>query len=142
MSRDFLGRHWFLVALILLIPVGMLAPGFGIAIKQNRWTIPLFVGIMLGIAGFTMDTSQLVRQSVNLRAIVPVLFCTYILAPSAAYGLGRLFAPHGDVNFITAMMIMAAQAGSLASAIALTMMSGGNRELALVCTLLSNCLTV
>jgi len=142
MSRDFPGRHWFLIALILLIPVGMLAPGFGIAIKQNGWTVPLFVGIMLGIAGFTMDTSQLVKQSVNLRAIVPVLFCTYILAPSAAYGLGRLFAPHGDVNFITAMMIMAAQAGSLASAIALTMMAGGNRELALVCTLLSNCLTV
>ncbi len=81
MSRDFPGRHWFLIALILLIPVGMLAPGFGIAIKQNGWTVPLFVGIMLGIAGFTMDTSQLVRQSVNLRAIVPVLFCTYTLPP-------------------------------------------------------------
>jgi len=39
------------------------------------------------------------------------------------------------------MMIMAAQAGSLASAIALTMMSGGNRELALICTLASNSLT-
>ena len=39
------------------------------------------------------------------------------------------------------MMIMAAPAGSLASAIALTMMSGGNRELALICTLVSNGLT-
>jgi len=142
MSRGFLGRYWFLVALIILIPVGMLAPGFGIAIKQGGWVVPLFVGVMLGIAGFTMDTSQLVKQSVNLRAILPVLFCTYIFAPAAAYGLGRLFAPSGDVNFITAMMIMAAQAGSLASAIALTMMAGGNRELALVCTLLSNSLTV
>ena len=142
MSRSFLGRYWFLVALIILIPVGMLAPDFGIEIKQGGWVVPLFVGVMLGIAGFTMDTSQLVKQSVNLRAILPVLFCTYIFAPAAAYGLGRLFAPSGDVNFITAMMIMAAQAGSLASAIALTMMAGGNRELALVCTLLSNSLTV
>jgi len=142
MSRGFLNRHWFLIALILLIPVGVLAPGFGVAIKQNGWTVPVFVGVMLCIAGFTTDASQLVRQSVNLRAIVPVLFCTYVLAPFAAYGLGRLFAPDGDLNFIAAMMIMAAQAGSLASAIALTMMAGGSRELALVCTLLSNCLTI
>ena len=142
MSRDFIKRYWFLAGLILLIPVGLLAPGFGVAIKQNGWAVPVFVGIMLGIAGFTMDASQLVKQSVNLRAIIPVLFCTYILAPSAAYGLGRLFAPEGDIHFITAMMIMGAQGGSLASAIALTMLSGGNRELALICTLISNSLTV
>jgi sodium/bile acid cotransporter 7 len=97
---------------------------------------------MLGIAGFTMDTSRLVEQSSNFRVIIPVLASTYILAPIVAYGLSQALAPESDENFLPAMMIMAAQAGSLASAIALTLMAGGNRELALICTLISNGFTV
>ena len=117
-------------------------PGPGNIIKANGYVIPVLVGIMLGIAGFTMDTSKLVEQSSNFRAIVPVLVSTYILAPLVAYGLSQALAPESDENFLPAMMIMAAQAGSLASAIALTLMAGGNRELALICTLISNGFTV
>mgnify|MGYP001479334232 FL=1 len=107
MNRDGLGRYWFLAGLIILIPIGLLAPDFGISIKQNKWAVPVCVGAMLGIAGFTMDTSRLVKQSINIRAIAPVIFCTYILGPSVAYGLAHLFAPKGDIYFVTAMMIMA-----------------------------------
>ena len=117
-------------------------PGPGNIIKANGYVIPVLVGIMLGIAGFTMDTSKLVEQSSNFRAIIPVLASTYILAPLVAYGLSQALAPESDENFLPAMMIMAAQAGSLASAIALTLMAGGNRELALICTLISNGFTV
>jgi predicted Na+-dependent transporter len=73
--------------------------------------------------------------------VLPVLASIYVIAPTAAYGLAKLFAPEDDAEFIVAMMIMAAQAGSLASAIALTMMAGGNRELALICTVMSSGLT-
>jgi sodium/bile acid cotransporter 7 len=141
LDRDFVKRYWFLTGLILLIPVGIMAPDAGLALKESGWVIPVFVGIMLGVAGFTMDTSSLVKQAANFRAVVPVLVSIYIFCPAAAYGLAKLLAPAGNQDFLPAMMIMAAQAGSLASAIALTMMSGGNRELALICTLVSNGLT-
>ncbi len=142
MDREFVKKYWFLAALILLIPVGIFAPGAGLAVKEASWVIPVFVGVMLGIAGFTMDTSSLVKQATNFRAVLPVLASIYAFAPAVAYGLAKLFTPNDDGEFIAAMMIMAAQAGSLASAIALTMLAGGNRELALICTLLSNSLTV
>lgn len=141
MSRDFIKRYWFLACLILLIPIGIMVPDFGLALKKSGWVIPVFVGIMLGIAGFTMDTSSLVKQASNWRAVVPVLVSIYVFCPAVAYGLAKLLAPAGNQLFLPAMMIMAAQAGSLASAIALTMMSGGNRELALICTLMSNGVT-
>ena len=141
MDRDFIKRYWFLAALILLIPVGIFAPNAGLVLKKSNWVIPVFVGTMLGIAGFTMDTSRLVKQATNVRAVLPVLASIYVIAPTAAYGLAKLFAPEDDAEFIAAMMIMAAQAGSLASAIALTMMAGGNRELALICTVMSSVLT-
>ena len=142
MSRDFIKRYWFLTALIVLIPIGMTWPELGKQIKESGHVIPILVGIMLGIAGFTMDTSKLVQQASNFRAVFPVLASTYVLAPLAAFGLARVFAPADEPHFTTAMMIMATQAGSLASAIALTYMAGGNRELALVCTVLSSSLTV
>ena len=141
MDSEFVKRYWFLAGLILLIPVGILAPEAGLKLKDSGWVIPVFVGVMLGIAGFTMDTSSLVKQVTNFRAVVPVLLSIYIFCPAAAYVLAKLLAPEGNQYFLPAMMIMAAQAGSLASAIALTMMSGGNRELALICTLVSNGLT-
>ncbi len=142
MSRDFAKRYWFLAVLILLIPVGLWAPETGLAIKQQGSIIPILVGLMLGISGFSMDTSSLVRQAFNYKAILPVLLGTYLVAPTAAYGLALWLAPEGNAYFLPAMMIMAAQAGTLASALALTMMAGGNRELALVATVLSNTLTV
>ena len=142
MNRDSFGRYWFLAGLIVLIPIGLLLPEFGVSIKQNKWAVPVCVGAMLGIAGFTMDTSMMVKQSINVRAIAPVIFCTYVLSPAVAYVIARLLSPEGNEHFVTAMMIMAAQASSLASGIALTMMSGGNKELALVCTLISNSSTV
>ena len=141
MDRAFVSRYWFLVALIILIPVGILAPEPGLSLKDSGWVIPFFVGVMLGIAGFTMGTSSLVKQAANFHAVIPVLLSIYLFSPILAYGLGVWFAPAGNEHFLPAMMIMAAQAGSLASAIALTMMSGGNRELALICTLSSNSLT-
>ncbi len=141
LDRDFVRRYWFLAALILLIPVGILLPDFGLQLKQTGWVIPVFVGVMLGIAGFTMDTSSLVKQATNFQAFVPVLLSIYVIAPALAYVLSLWLAPAGNPHFLPAMMIMAAQAGSLASAIALTMMAGGNRELALICTLASNSLT-
>ena len=142
MNGDFVKRYWFLAALLCLIPVGLWAPGPGLYIKEQRHIIPVFVGLMLGLSGFSMDTSSLVRQAFNWRAIVPVLASTFVLTPVAAYGLALWLRPEGDPHFLPAIMIMAAQAGTLASALALTMMAGGNRELALVVTVLSNSLTV
>ena len=78
MSRDFIKRYWFLSVLILLIPLGIMAPDFGLALKKSGWVIPVFVGIMLGIAGFTMDTSTLVKQASNWRAVLPVLVSIYV----------------------------------------------------------------
>ena len=142
MSGAFVKRYWFLVALLCLIPVGLWAPKPGLYIKEQGQIIPVFVGLMLGVSGFSMDASSLVRQVFNWRAILPVLLSTFALAPAAAYGLALWLRPEGDPYFLPAMMILAAQAGTLASALALTMMAGGNRELALVVTLLSNSLTV
>jgi len=96
----------------------------------------------MAVSGFTLDTGKLHRQAANLGAILLVLFSTYCVAPAVAYGLALWLQPAGHPHFLTAVMIMAAQASSLASALALTVLSRGNQELALIFTLLSSSLTV
>ena len=137
-----MSRYWFLAMLLLMIPAGLWLPEGGQAIKNAKWATPVLVGMMMGISGFTLDTSKLRRQAASLGAISLVLFSTYCVAPAVAYGLALWLQPAGHPHFLPAVMIMAAQASSLASALALTVLSRGNQELALIFTLLSSSLTV
>ena len=137
-----MSRYWFLAMLLLMIPAGLWLPEGGRAIKNAEWATPVLVGMMMGISGFTLDTSKLRRQAASLGAISLVLFSTYCVAPAVAYGLALWLQPAGHPHFLPAVMIMAAQASSLASALALTVLSRGNQELALIFTLLSSSLTV
>ena len=125
-----------------MIPIGLWLPEGGIAIKNTGWATPVLVGVMMGISGFTLDTGKLQSQATNLGAIGLVLVSTYCVAPLVAYGLAIGLQPEGNAHFLTAVMILAAQASSLASALALTVLARGNQEIALIFTLLSSSLTV
>ena len=139
---SFVSRYWFLAMLVLMIPAGLWLPEGGRAIKETGWITPVLVGLMMAVSGFTLDTGKLHRQAANFGAIALVLLSTYCIAPASAYGLALWLQPVDNPHFLTAVMIMAAQASSLASALALTVLSRGNQELALIFTLLSSSLTV
>lgn len=146
--KELLRRYWFLVLLVCVIPVGTHWPEGGHRLRESSWAIRCLVAVTLSIAGFTLDTGRLYRQAANVKAIVLTLTSTYVVAPSGAFALASLWGPSGEVDeplsalFLQSMMIMAAQAGTLASAMALTLVCRGNQELALVLTLISNTLTV
>ncbi len=142
----FLRRYGFLLLLVCVIPIGIHWPEGGHRLRDSSWSIRCLVAVTLSIAGFTLDTGRLYRQAANFKAILLTLTSTYVVAPIGAFALAHLWGP-GDAEphrafFLQAMMIMAAQAGTLASALVLTLVSRGNQELALVLTLLSNGLTV
>jgi sodium/bile acid cotransporter 7 len=144
-GKKFLRRYWFLILMAVVIPIGGAYPEGGRWIRNTPLLIKSLVAITLGISGFTLDTSRLLRQAINVRAILLTLGATYVLTPLLAWGLAALWAPaepEGEQFFHLGMMILAAQAGTLASALALTMVSRGDQELALVLTILSNSLTV
>lgn len=146
--NELLRRFWFVILLLLVIPVGFLWPEAGQRLRDSSWAIPCLVAVTLSIAGFTLDTRRLFRQAANVKAILMTLTSTYVVAPSGAFALSWLWGPGvhsaGAIGgyFLQSMLIMGAQAGTLASAIALTLVSRGNQELALVLTLISNVLTV
>ena len=145
--NSFFKRHWFLLAMAGAVAGGYLFPGGGQSLRESGFAIPLLVAVVLGISGFTLDTSRLLAQARNLWAILLTLVTTYALAPVAAYLLAKAWGPQisgpgsSGAFFLEAMMILAAQAGTLASALAMTSIAGGNQELALLITVLSSILT-
>ncbi len=139
-------RHWFLVGLAAVIVAAFAFPAGGAAIRQAPLALPLLTATSLFLSGITLETAGL-REGADIRGLALGLSSTYLMAPALAMVLVRLIGPADGgagsegYHFFEAMMIVAAQASTIASAPALTLVAGGNQALALLITLASNLLT-
>jgi len=143
---EFCRRHWFLIGLAAVVVAAFAFPAGGAAIRQTPLALPLLTATSLFLSGITLETAGL-REGADVRGLVLGLSSTYLVAPLLAMVLVRFLGPpDGGVgsegyHFFEAMMIVAAQASTIASAPALTLVAGGNQALALLITLSSNLLT-
>jgi predicted Na+-dependent transporter len=139
-------RHWFLVGLGLVAVAGFFLPQPGAGLRRTGWALPLLTATSLFLSGLTLETSGL-REGLDARGLALGLASTYLVAPVLAIGFVRLWGPRSagvgsdGYFFFEAMMIVAAQASTIASAPALTLVAGGNQALALLITVSSNALT-
>jgi solute carrier family 10 (sodium/bile acid cotransporter), member 7 len=142
---SFWRRHWFLLALALVSAAAFAAPRAGTALRESG-ALPLLTAVSLFLSGLTLETAGL-REGADARGVALGLSSTYVVAPLGAIVLVALLGPRragpGSEGrfFHEAMMIVAAQAGTIASAPALTLVAGGNQALALLITVLSNLMT-
>jgi solute carrier family 10 (sodium/bile acid cotransporter), member 7 len=139
-------RHWFLVGLGIVSICGFVMPGGGMTLRHTGWALPALTALSLFLSGLTLETAEL-REGIEARGLALGLSSTYLVAPLLAVGFVRLWGPADGTPgsegyfFFEAMMIVAAQASTIASAPALTLVAGGNRALALLITLSSNLMT-
>ncbi len=141
-----LRRHWFLVGLAVCVAMGIAFPAGGSRLREIPGFLPALTAVSLFISGLSLDTSRL-TEGADWRGVLLGLSSTYVVAPAVAYGLVLGGGPpmggaeSEGYRFLEAMMIVASQAGTIASAPALTLVAGGNQALALLITLGSNTLT-
>ncbi|HUE38397.1 MAG TPA: bile acid:sodium symporter [Candidatus Binatia bacterium] len=139
-------RHWFLVGLGAVGLAGFAAPGAGAALRSTGWALPVLTATSLFLSGLTLETAGL-REGLDARGLALGLSSTYLVAPILAIGFVHVWGPRNagfgsdGYFFFEASMIVAAQASTIASAPALTLVAGGNQALALLITLSSNLLT-
>ena len=139
-------RHWFLVALAAVCAAAIVFPAGGTAVRQAPLALPLLTATSLFLSSVTLETAGL-REGADVRGLALGLSSTYVVAPLLAVALVGLLGPANGgagsegYHFFEAMMIVAAQASTIASAPALTLVAGGNQALALLITLSSNLLT-
>ena len=140
-----LRRHWFLFALGVVAVGGFGAPGLGVAIRETHGALPVLTAASLFLSGLTLETEAL-ASGLEVRGVALGLVSIFVVAPAAAFAIARVAASSlgGSAEgrfFVEAMMIVAAQATTIASAPALTLVAGGSLPLALSITLASNLVT-
>jgi sodium/bile acid cotransporter 7 len=136
-------RHWFLFGLALVGIAAFALPEGGAALRRTGWVLPLLTATSLLLSSVTLDTSGL-REGADVRGVALGLSSTYVVAPALALVFVRLWGPAAGAQeyfFFEAVMIVAAQATTIASGPALTLVAGGNQALALLLTLSSNVMT-
>jgi sodium/bile acid cotransporter 7 len=144
--RSFLRRHWFLLGIALVAALGFVAPQGGTALRATGWVLPAMTAASLFLSAVGLDVAAL-RHGADLRGVALGVSSTYLVAPVLAVALAVLWGPPSTgpgsegYFFFEAMMIVAAQAGTIASAPALTLVAGGNQALALMTTLSTNAMT-
>ena len=134
--RTFLKQHWFLLCLSVVVIFGFVNPRMGLAWRQMG-AVPLSVTFLMFLSGLLLDTSAFIREATNYRLIISVFACVFVIFPLLACGAARVFWA-GDSEILIALLILAAQPSTLASAIVMTRIAEGNDALAVVSTVTTN----
>ena len=147
--HSFLKKRWFLVALALLIPGGLvlgaqlsdqtMARAAAASGETGQWLaarLPRIVtAVVLFLMSFSLDSRQL---QASLRSPRPVLWASlvnYGLIPLLAW---PLLALQFNIDFSIGLMIAASAPCTMAAASVWTRKAGGNDAVSLMVTLLTN----
>ncbi|MBN1772418.1 MAG: bile acid:sodium symporter [Deltaproteobacteria bacterium] len=138
--RSLLARAWLPVAIVLAAAAGLVWPDPGRWMADARastWLVPV---VML-LVSLRVPGRQLVEAVRHPLALLAGLVLTFGLFPPVALGWQALIGPPGD-EARTALVILAAQPSTLATAAVLTQLAGGNAALAVVCTVTSQLVSI
>ncbi len=129
----FLARHWFLVALAILLGVGLTQ---GTVLESVVAQLPrnAIVAVVMLLMAIPMQFRELTTALRNVRASGLALGLNMVAAPLLAWGLGTLLPP----SLALGLLITAAVPSTLASAAVWTRRGGGNDAIALLVTLVTN----
>ncbi len=141
MSR-ILRRHWFLAALLILIPAGLvLGLEFGQQVTRfGKLANPRWItAAALFLMSFTLDSSQLRRSLVSPGPVVLATAVNFGLIPLLALLIAPLQLTR---DFQYGLLIAASAPCTMAAASVWTRQAGGNDAVSLLVTLITNSVCV
>jgi predicted Na+-dependent transporter len=135
-----LTRWWLAGAIAVVVALALLAPqGAGAIIRWH--VIDAGVVLVMFLGSLKLDTARFREAARRIHLAALSLVVVFVLAPLAALGLAAALGLDGDGDRI-AVLICAAQASTLATAIVLTEVAGGDVALAILITVVNNVATV
>ena len=138
--RSLAARLWLPVAIVVAAAIGLWDSAPGDWLSSHR-APALLVPVIMLLISMRVPGSQLLDAVRHPLALVGSLALIYGVFPLVALGWQAVFGPDGPEPR-TALIILAAQPSTLATASVLTQMAGGNAGLAVVCTAASQLLSV
>jgi predicted Na+-dependent transporter len=138
--KNFLARHWFFVALVLLVPTALVFPAAGDVVQ--RWKlvkIAIFAGFLM--TGLTLKTGQITSQLANIGAVAASCLSCFVLFPCVAF-LPAKFLFVSQQDYLVGVCIVATAPVTIASGTILTALARGNVPLSLLICIASNFIAV
>ena len=132
-------RHWFLGALFLVVALGLGAPSVVRPVAQPV-SLKAIVMIVIFLMAVTLPKEELWNTVRTPGPIVLALVLSYGCLPALAWVYCQLFMQSVAPDYAIGLLVAAAVPCTLISATAWTHVARGNSSLALVVTLVSNCL--
>jgi predicted Na+-dependent transporter len=122
-----LKRNWFFVGLFLVVYLGISFPAVGLAIKPFvSWLIAL--GMLL--IGLRLDFRLVWASFGNYRAMLLMLFLSFVIMPALSFVLGHIFFSEHRELFV-GVVLTGVVATTQASSVIWTDIARGNHNLAL-----------
>jgi len=132
-----LRQHWFLFALLVLIPLGMLGGQISavVAVVERLLNTQVIVFGVLFAMSFTLKLEQIRTTALRPWAAFYAVLISLVFMPLVAWGVSR-WDPDG--LFAAGLLIVGVVPSTLASAAVWTRRAGGNDAIPLLVTLLTN----
>ncbi len=140
MPVEFLTKYWLAGAIVLTVVVALVFPAPGLAMP-DYYVIDIGVVLVmfLGALKITPDSFRKAINRVDLLTLSGI--SVFVVAPAASLGLAWVFGLDEGTDRL-AVLVCTAQASTLATAIVLTEVAGGDVALAMVITVVNNVATV
>lgn len=139
-SSSLLRRTWLAFAVAGAVLLGLAFPQVGLALPRYH-IIDIGVVIVMFLGGLKLGKEAFGRALSRLPLILASLLAVFGLAPFVSLGLGNLFGLISTEDRL-ALLLCSAQASTLATAIVLTEVAGGDVALAMVITVVNNTASV
>lgn len=140
MSEGFVTRYWLVGAIAAAVAVALLFPQ-GAAVLPDYHIIDIGVVAVMFLGALKLAPSRFREAVGRADLLVLSVISVFVIAPAASLAVAWLFGLDSAEDGV-AVLICSAQASTLATAIVLTEVAGGDVALAMVMTVVNNVATV
>jgi len=131
----FFAKHWFLIALAIVVTVGFLAASALAPLAQNAWIKWLIVSVTMFLMAWPLELAQFRSRIVNPTAPLTATAINTLLAPLLLWPLAMLMPD----DIAASMVLVFAAPCTLASAAVWTARAGGDDSVAIMVTIITSC---
>ncbi len=134
--KELAKSNLFIIFIIIALTYSLIFPAIGLKVKESGLLTPLTFLVMFA-SGLGVPFTKIKGSFKDFKSIIYAFLSVFLLFPAVVYVL-FLIGNVAEGDIFVGGMILACQAGTLSSAIVLTMAAGGNVPLALIITIITN----
>jgi solute carrier family 10 (sodium/bile acid cotransporter), member 7 len=139
---DFLRKNWFLLGLLLVLCIGILAPGIGIFLSGKSYTSTFLVIIIFFNMGFTIPSEVILKGLEDFRLHIFTQVFIFLFCPLYFFASALAIRNYVSPEIMVGIYALACLPTTISTCVIFTQASGGNVPGTMFNSVLSNCIGI